>query len=418
MGMAKQKRRKLKPINVAIVIVLCLIVIGLSILGYMHYQATRNANDMQSVEKQVNTLYQDQEHTRLSSDISAEDINDVKENIHRLNDSTLKTELLSEIEITETLFLAYDAVNRLLIDHVIIDDVEEADISQMQTYLANAGAVRKAFLSTMEADTMNVLQQFHDIQEAKKKLNQYKQTDGTMQSNTITATDIQNLRNFISVVRNKKALQEFNTNINELEQQMTQQKEQQDEQLALRTKETYVVLDVPYISQTTAGAPQGCEAASLLMALRYKQPALDIGYYAFMDGIPVADDPNNGFVHSQYDNHPTDVPHTINPAPLALYGSNFGNVVDISGATPAQLRQEIFNQNPVVLYIVSGFQKPNWVTTPYGKDILNLHVVTLIGYNDTLQKYLINDPYYGTMWMDYATVDESYQTRSYAVSVR
>lgn len=420
MNKQKKKKRKIKKLRLLILIVSLLIVASSPVLFYLHNKDGILNKHVVSVEEQLNELYQDIEHTRFSNTISSEKIETVKNAIVKLKDSEKKEALLEEIEITETLYVAYDSVKSMLNENVIVNDVQQKDINRMQEKLAKAGNKRKAFLPTIKADTLNILQQFQDIEEAYRKISDLFQEDGITLKESITTFDVQGIQNHIAVIRNQNTLSLLNAKLDEIHKKLDQREQKLEEakQKELATKQAYVVLDVPLINQTAAGAPQGCEAASLLMALRYKGIALDLDYHDFIDGMPVADDPNYGFVHSQYDNEPTDVPHAIYPAPLAEYGRKFGNVLDISGATPEQLRQEIYHGNPVVLYIVSGFDEPIWVSTSYGKNILNMHVVTLIGYNDNLQKYLINDPYWGSIWVSYDTVNASYQTRNYAVSVR
>jgi glucan-binding YG repeat protein len=68
---------------------------------------------------------------------------------------------------------------------------------------------------------------------------------------------------------------------------------------------TGTVLDIPwYINQYAGGAPEGCEGASLLMALWSKGYCLDMSYKQFLKTMPYATDgnPYHGFVGTPYAN--------------------------------------------------------------------------------------------------------------------
>lgn len=152
-------------------------------------------------------------------------------------------------------------------------------------------------------------------------------------------------------------------------------------------------LNVPYWSQNYAQIYNGCEAASLLMALQFKGylQGVDLAQYAEM--IPKSDNPLEGFTHSIYDFEPRDVPHWIAPAPLANFGresSGGANVVDITGASLDDLDREVAAGNPVIIYI-TWLLKPvsYWV----GSAPKNLHVVLLTGYNEVSGTQRLTDPW-------------------------
>lgn len=427
-----KKKKKLRKLRVLILLIIILLIGGGSVYFYYMYSEVQSAEHIsQSIREQIDALFQDSNHVRFKDDISEDEILNIEEAISKLKDSEEKTQFTKEFDNISTCFNAYHSVRSLLQEHIIIEGVTQEDLDKMQDLVAKAGALNQAFLKTLEADVLNVMQQFQKIQQAREKVDGLFMEDQTTLRDDITLQDLEVAQNYIKDIKNEKEAAILTSRVQNAEEeiqaridadkQMQQAAEKAAEEAAAAAeaaRKSYVVLDVPYISQTANGAPQGCESASLLMALRYKGAATTISYTDFIDQVPVADDPNYGFVHSQYSNDPTGVPHTIFPAPLAEYGQQYGNVVNISGASAQQLRSELLNGNPIVLYIVSGFQEPIWIETSYGMDILNMHVLTLIGYNDNLQKYLVNDPYYGVFWVDYAVLEASYQTRNYALVVR
>ncbi len=152
-------------------------------------------------------------------------------------------------------------------------------------------------------------------------------------------------------------------------------------------------LNVPYHSQNLQRIYNGCEAASLLMALQYKGylKGVNLGQYAEM--IPKSDDPYTGFVSSIYDLQPKSLVHWIAPAPLAKFGresSGNPNVIDITGASLDDLDKEVAAGNPVVIYVTFVF-KPlkQWLNGAPS----NLHVVLLTGYNEKTGAQRLTDPW-------------------------
>lgn len=151
------------------------------------------------------------------------------------------------------------------------------------------------------------------------------------------------------------------------------------------------VLNIPYISQNNNGVNNGCEAASLLMALKAKGYASSIGYINFVNNMPKSDDPNKGFYLDIYKSEPRNEAHWIAPAPLAAYGNSVGgNVTNITGTGVDGLDAEVANGNPVVVYVTYNFAGAG----KYSKGVPNnLHVVVLAGYNSVTGEQVIVDPW-------------------------
>ena len=81
---------------------------------------------------------------------------------------------------------------------------------------------------------------------------------------------------------------------------------------------------------------------------------------------------------------------TIYPNKLAEYGQQYGNVVDISGSSPAELQAEILAGHPVVAYVTLYWKKPYYRNFNIEGEIQSLlrnnHAVLVCGY-DTLTNY-------------------------------
>lgn len=179
-----------------------------------------------------------------------------------------------------------------------------------------------------------------------------------------------------------------------------------------------MTVSTPYINQVQGGAVQGCEGASLLMALKAKGYT-NMGYRDFLKGMPTSKkNPREGFIYSMYSNNPTNQVHWIDTPALAAYGKKFGKVEDISGASISKLKYEINRNRPVVVYVTAMFGAPQWKKYSYGSIPKNLHVVTLVGYNGRTGKYKINDPYFGVLWISKRQFESVYNSMKKAVVVR
>jgi uncharacterized protein YvpB len=198
------------------------------------------------------------------------------------------------------------------------------------------------------------------------------------------------------------------------------------------TLPTYNVISVPYISQVSpVYAPVGCEGTSLLMGLHAKGYALNVGLKQFLDDLPkTKSDPAKGFVGSPYVADKTKKTRTtIYPHILTSWASKYGNVADFSGSTPQEIRAELLAGNTVVIYATLWWEKPFYRTYNIegtNKELLsNNHVVLASGYDQSTNRYLINDPYNVKdtkhkyeYWIDGYTFEKIYNERRHAVVVQ
>ncbi len=165
-------------------------------------------------------------------------------------------------------------------------------------------------------------------------------------------------------------------------------RQQQKEEVA-----AWRALSVPYHSQNLQKIYNGCEAASMLMALQYKGYLRGVDLQKYAEMMPKSEDYNTGFVGSIYDLQPKTYVHWIAPAPLAKFGresSGSANVVDISGASLADLDKEVAAGNPVIIYVTFLFNPAKEWLNGAPK---NLHVVLLTGYNEKTGTQRLTDPW-------------------------
>lgn len=172
------------------------------------------------------------------------------------------------------------------------------------------------------------------------------------------------------------------------------------------------------VDQQAEGAPMGCEAAALYMALQEKGHALDLTYRQFLATMPYASDgnPNHGFSASPYNGEGEY--SSIYPAPLASWGSRYGSVQDISGSSVQQVIDQLWVGNPVVVYVTVGYATPRWVQCSFGWAVDNAHIMTATGYDadsDTLQ---MHDPSHGRRyWVSRDTFAQAFDAQHFAVVV-
>lgn len=149
-------------------------------------------------------------------------------------------------------------------------------------------------------------------------------------------------------------------------------------------------LDPYYINQFSYEYWNGCEAASVLMAAKYKGYLRGMGFTTFANNMPKAENPNQGFYLSMTEPRNGGVAHWIAPAPLASYANAQGiRAQNVSGFSLDQLDAEIANGNPVIIYLTYRYVSP----LAYHNGVPdNLHVVVLSGYNSYTGEQQFYDP--------------------------
>lgn len=189
------------------------------------------------------------------------------------------------------------------------------------------------------------------------------------------------------------------------------------------------VIPTPYISQVyPSQAWVGCEPTSLLMGLKAKGYAQNVTLDQFLADMPkTSSNPAKGFVGSPYVPSET-LRTTIYPAPLAAYGRRYGNVVDFSGKSVEELREEVLLGNPVVIYVTLYWKQPYYrnfnIEGTTQRLLRNNHAVLVCGYDASTQYYYIADPYNINdryhdyfYWISADVLDPLYMVRQHAVAV-
>lgn len=190
----------------------------------------------------------------------------------------------------------------------------------------------------------------------------------------------------------------------------------------------HVEIPVPFHSQIWPyHAWVGCEPTALLMGLQGKGYAAGVDLKSFLDAMPkTATNPARGFVGSPYQNSEV-LRTTIYPEPLAAYGSRFGKVRNMEGASMEQVIDTIRRGNPVVAYLTLYYRPAyyRWFNIEGQRQLLlrNNHAVLLTGYDVDTQQFLVADPYNiggqwpYIYWKPRAVIEPLYNLRRHALGV-
>lgn len=186
-------------------------------------------------------------------------------------------------------------------------------------------------------------------------------------------------------------------------------------------KKEYVLLNVPQINQNKAGLPMGCEAASLLQCLHYKNIKTNTNINQFIKEMPLAKDnnPNHGFAGSPF-NIDERIYQSIFPEPLTKWANRYSKAENISGKSSEYIREEIAKGNPVIFFATYKFRNPTFKDYFWGKNALyNAHVMVVDGYDKN--RMHIVDPAEDKpngYWISRSLFDSRYNIKKFAVVVR
>lgn len=399
--LSKRKRRINKIIIITILLSIVLISTG-AVLTYIEY--TNQKNNKMHLEK-VQTKYKNLfENNKPKDDLTINKVQSIKKDAKSIKLYENETKkIINELSELEAYLELKADIENCYEGTIMFSTVTKENINTMKTKNKKLSKEYQKYTNNyiidLESQRSNI-----DIEEEKIK-NLYTDDSTTFKEN-ITINDIEAIRlslntlpqedvkkngnevldNAIKIVKEREAEREA-----ERRRQAIEAERRRQEQI----KNAWIILNVPYISQNHNNVDNGCEAASLLMALQYKGYLKDMTLYQYATDMPKS--PNNnaqeGFTHDIFTKEPNDVPHWIAPEPLAKFGrtsSGNQNVVNITGSSLEDLDRELDKGNPVIIYLTSMFKTPGtWIEgTP-----LNLHVQLLTGYNKITKEHLIVDPW-------------------------
>lgn len=444
------KKRK-KKTGILLMLIVCFCAIS-AVCWYTYDQKQKEyIAQQEKIEKEISDFCNNvkalfnEEKTSIRNSFTQDTLDEYKSKVDALSKNTLsdvqiktlkeQKELLNDAQ--EMLTIKTDTSSLFDNDHIVKTKV---DISSIENDLKKIDTSYHAFITFIE----------DEIKEAKKQQATQKEISSLLQKEikNIRPQDLKSAEDKIHALNNKKLKQKLLSDIQTIklekekqvkleeqkkkEQQKIEQKRKEEQQKKEEVKQekpgndttsippkptSQVLLNVPYFSQYSAGAEMGCEATSLYMALRYKGYASQYTLKDFIKQMPLSKDnnPNNGFSGDPF-KWQNNIYQSIYPSPLAVWGSQYGNVSNISGSSIQTVKQEIKNGNPVVVYVTMQYAAAEYGTYHWGTGIDNAHVVTLDGYDDT--RYHVCDPAAGAQWINASVFETSYNFTQYAVVVR
>lgn len=394
--------RKLKRIIIALII--CTSIILLSLLSYYLYKDYEKKEYIKEQEKiyekateSFNSLYDNIENEIPNSNIDIDKINSVEKNVKKISSKNKeyvyhKDDMLKKIDRLREYISVKDELDSYFDEEVLKSSITDEMAKEMSNKINNLSS---NFQELLEDKLNLMIEQLNNINNLKDSVTALFTDDerkkvsskATMSKYNSALKKLDLVKQEDIVENEKKYLDIVYKELKKREEEEAARKKREQE-----IKNAWVILNVPYISQNELEVYNGCEAASLLMALQYKGYLKGMSLSTYAENMPKSTDPNTGFTYSIFEREPLDVPHWIAPEPLALYGrtSSGANVVNITGSNISDLNKEIMAGNPVVIYLTSRLANPK----PFVEGApLNLHVLLLVGYNTITEDNIIIDPW-------------------------
>lgn len=380
--------------------------VAISLLLVANYIIKQDTIQYKQTYQAYTRLYQDVDKKIPLDNITLKDIEKVKKSINLVVDKEKKNNLNNDINELSKYIKLKEKINSYSVNGVVKSNTTMEVVNNLRIKVNNVSANYKELLIPSINNIENQITAINTYKTAVVGLftdNTYKtvRTDitrenlnqvNTLKKNIVQQDVINEQDNYLNIVNNELSNRE--------EQERRRQEEERkrkalEERIARekQIKEAWTVLNVPYISQNENNVINGCEAACLLMTLKYKGYLKDMDLVTYATNMPKSSDPFTGFTYDIFTADPVNVPHWIAPSPLAAYGrasSGNMNIEDATGATLTDLDNQIIAGNPVIIYLTSKLNKPK----PYIEGApKNVHVLLLTGYNSITKEQIIIDPW-------------------------
>lgn len=318
--------------------------------------------------------------------ISNESIYETKQLANQLYTSKRKDKMIEEIDNLEKYIKIKNEIKSYTQNNQIVTD---NDITYLKNEISKLNTKYKNYINP---SLNKLIEKKESIELLENNIsNLFEDSNNTILKNDISIKTIEKYQDILLSTNQPDII---NKNVMLLNNAKTTIEKREEERIEA-IKNAWKVLEVPYISQNKNNVLNGCEAATMLMALQYKGYLQNTSLYEFASNMPKSTNNNaeEGFTHDIYGYAPNNVPHWIAPSALAQYGRTSSmdeNIMDSTGMSLTELDQELENGNPVIIYATSKFKKPKeWVEGAPK----NLHVLLLVGYNKITNEQLIIDPW-------------------------
>ena len=321
------------------------------------------------------------EYTKLveSNTTSIDKLNNMKKKIKRVSNIDNRTLLIEDLNNYEEYIKYKNKIDNYYKENIIDPNISNETILELKE---DYNKLPKKYKKDLKNILNDIIKQKDNIESFITQYNNLYENDYPKEN--ITKDTINNLRNKLNSIPQKDFNKEYTEKLNNIEKIINK-----------RIEDSWVKLNVPYISQNKNNILNGCEAACMLMALQYKGYLKDMTLAEYIKLMPLSPDTDaeKGFTHDMYGLDPLSVPHWIAPEPLKKFGidtSGNQNIINGTGKTIDELDRELDNGNPVIIYLIAKFNPPKEVVEGVPR---NLHVMLLTGYNKMTGEHYIVDPW-------------------------
>lgn len=321
------------------------------------------------------------EYTKLveSNTTSIDKLNNMKKKIKRVSNIDNRTLLIEDLNNYEEYIKYKNKIDNYYKENIIDPNISNETILELKE---EYNKLPKKYKKDLKNILNDIIKQKDNIESFVTQYNNLYENDYPKEN--ITKDTINNLRNKLNSIPQKDFNKEYTEKLNNIEKIINK-----------RIEDSWVKLNVPYISQNKNNILNGCEAACMLMALQYKGFLKDMTLAEYVKLMPLSPDTDaeKGFTHDMYGLDPLSVPHWIAPEPLKKFGidtSGNQNIINGTGKTIDELDRELDNGNPVIIYLIAKFNPPKEVVEGVPR---NLHVMLLTGYNKMTGEHYIVDPW-------------------------
>ena len=351
-------------------------------------------NEYLSAKISLDNLYKSKNTKTPVENITLNDIEEVKIKVNKLpNNISAKKNMQNQVVELEKYTTLKREIENCLQNDKIKNNISEKNIASINQNLKTLSA---SYKNLLKEKIEHINKQYKNKVEIKNQIdNLYTDTSRKIIKEDISRDDYEKVLKNLLDTELEEFIKEEQEYLNKIEQFIISKEKEETAKKAQQIVAAWTILNVPYISQNNNNILNGCEAASLLMALQYKGYLKDVDLRTFAENMPKSTDPFQGFTYDIYGLQPTNVPHWIAPKPLAEYGKNASgnkNIIDATGYTLEELDKQIQWSNPVVIYLTSNFKAPKeWIESAPQ----NIHVLLLTGYNSITEEHIITDPWTG-----------------------
>ncbi len=334
----------------------------------------------------------------IKEKINLKDVQNCLNKIKKVKNKNKVDNLLTNANNSKDYIVLKEKINSYYKNNVLDYTITQKDIDELYN---ECDKLDPSYKDIAKNKIDNVKSEYDIITQATKCVDElFKNEEKTEMKEDINREKYNEAKKLVENLKQEELKEKLNNylkiiddTLNTIEEEKRRLEEEKRKQIE-KINNAWIKLDIPYISQNKSGVYNGCEAASLLMALKYKGLLQNMDLVTYSNDIPKSDDPNTGFYLSIFEKEPSDVAHWIAPTPLAEFGkssSGYNNIINATGWNLSDLDNEVINGNPVIIYLTFDFESPiNWSNGAPK----NLHVLLIKGYNTITGEHLLLDPWF------------------------